>query len=368
LGLSTMKIFQRKGGSEPRSIDRWLCAALLCVLALSAGCVISPRRTLGGGSGSGSGSPTPTPTPTNSAAGTLYVSNQNTNSILRFNNAGTANGNVAPAGVISGAATQLSSPRHIFVDEATDRLFVANPGNASVLIFDAASTKSGNAAPTRSIAGASTGLLLPTAVALDSTKDLLYVANDRDVLVFTASTANGNVAFTRDIQAGFVIAGMFLDAANNRLFLADSAANAINIYDNASTLNLKVVPSRALTGAATQLNTPTGVGVDAVGKLVVSNAGGNSITVYVNAGAANGNAAPAIVISGASTTLGLPSQIAVNKSSTRVEVFVANSNGVNVPIFSDLGATSGNIAPSRNIVGAATSLAIPLGITLDTTK
>jgi hypothetical protein len=363
-----MKMLQKKSCFKPRSIDRWLGTVLLCLLAFSAGCVISPRRTLGGGSGSGNPTPTPTPTPTSSAAGTLYVSNQNTNSILRFNNAGTSNGNVAPAGVISGAATQLNSPRHIFVDEATDRLFVANQGTASVLIFDAASTKSGNVAPTRSIAGASTGLLLPAAVAVDATKDLLYVADGRDVLVFTASTANGNVAFTRDIRAGFVIAGMFLDATNNRLFLADSAANAINIYDNASTLNLTVVPSRALTGAATQLNQPSGVGVDAVGKLVVANAGGNSITVYVNAGATNGNAAPAIVISGANTTLSAPAQIAVNKSNTKVEVFVANSNGVNVPVFSDLGATSGNIAPSRNIVGAATSLAIPSGITLDTTK
>ena len=126
-------MLQKKGGFKPRSMHRWVCTALLCVLAFSGGCVISPRRTLGG-SGSGSGSPTPTPTPSSSAAGTLYVSNQNTNSILHFNNAGTSNGNIAPAGVISGAATQLNSPRHIFVDEATDRLFVANQGNA--LRFD----------------------------------------------------------------------------------------------------------------------------------------------------------------------------------------------------------------------------------------
>lgn len=357
-----------KSGFGTRPIDRCVCALLLCVLALSAGCVISPRRTLGGGSGSGSGSPTPTPTPGTGAAGKLYVSNSNTNSILRFNGAATSNGNVAPAANISGASTQLNNPQHIFVDETNDRLFVANQGNASVLVFDAASTKSGNVAPARTIAGAGTGLLSPADVAVDASKDLLYVADGRDVFVFTASTANGNIAFTRDIQAGFVISAMFLDSANNRLFLADSAANAINIYDNASTLNLKVAPSRALTGAATQLNTPSGVGVDAVGKLVVGNAGGNSITVYVNAGATNGNASPAIVISGANTTLSVPAQIAVNKSNTLVEVFVANSNGVNVPVFSNLGGTSGNIAPSRNIVGASTSLAIPAGITLDSTR
>ncbi len=120
---------------------------------------------------------------------------------------------------------------------------------------------------------------------MDTARNLLYVADNRDVLVFnSASTVSGNAAFAHDIQAGFVISAVFLDAANDRLYLADSAANAINVYNNASTLNLKVAPSRALTGPATQLNQPSGIAIDAVNKLIVSNTGGNSITVYVRLG------------------------------------------------------------------------------------
>lgn len=366
--LSTKKTLRRNNGFQPRPVNALAFALLLCFFAFSAGCVISPRRIVGGGTGS-SGSPTPTPTPLPGAQGVLYVSNPTAASILRFNKAAAANGNLAPAAVISGSLTQLSFPEHLFVDGAADRLFVANQGGASVLVFDAISTKTGNVAPSRTISGTSTGLFQPADLAVDATRDLLYVADNRDVLVFSsASTVSGNTAFARDIHAGFVIAAVFLDAASDRLYLADSAANAINVYDNASTLNLTVAPSRVLTGAATQLNQPSGIAIDAIGKLIVSNTGGNSITVYVNAAAINGPVAPTITISGANTTLSGPAQIAANKSSTLVEVFIANANSNNVPIYSNLGATSGNVSPSRNIVGASTSLSLPAGITLDTTR
>ncbi len=366
--VSTMKTSQRNNGIRPRPVSILVLAGLFCLVAFPAGCVISPRRTVGGGTGS-TGSPTPTPTPVSGNPGVLYVSNPAVPSVVRFAKASTANGNLAPAAVISGSLTQLSFPQHLFVDGTADRLFVANQGGASVLVFDAISTKTGNTAPSRTIAGTNTGLLQPVDLAVDTGRNLLYVADTRDVLVFSsASTVSGNTAFAHDIQAGFVISAMFLDAASDRLYLADAAANAINVYDNASTLNLKVAPTRVLTGAATQLNQPSGIAIDAVNKLIVSNTGGNSITVYVNASAVNGNVAPAVTLSGANTTLSAPSQVAVNKSSTLVEVFIANANGNNVPIFSNLGGTSGNVAPSRNILGGSTGLSLPAGVALDTTR
>jgi hypothetical protein len=361
--------FTQHGNAGQQSAKVFLFTVLLCVLMLAAGCVISPRRIVCNGCATPtptpnpSGSPTPTPLP--GAAGKLYVSNPNNNSILRFDNASTADGNIGPNGVIQGSSTLITSPQHIFVDSAADRLFVANQGN--VLIFDNASTLNGNIAPVRSVSGAATGLIAPADVAVDDTKDLLYVADTRDVLVFTsASTVNGNAAFGHDIKAGFVIAAMYLDSGNDRLFLADSGANAINIYDNASTLNGTVAPTRSVVGSSTQLNAPSGIAVDALNKLIVAN-GNNTITIYINAGAVNANVAPIVTIAGASTTLNAPAQIAVNRSTSLVELFVANFSGGNVPIFSDLGSKSGNVPPSRDINGSATGLSASgvRGITLD---
>src|SRR5690348_10418687 len=166
-----------------------LTILIVSVLAAMSGCVISPRR-----SGGGSTSPTPTPmvTPVPGATGKLYVSNQNGNSILRFDNALTTTGDTQPNATIIGSGTGLNQPQFMALDPAADRLFVANPGGSSVLVWDAVSTVNGNTPPTRTISGLNTGLIAPVAVALDVTRDLLYVADPSqgDVLVFSpASTA-----------------------------------------------------------------------------------------------------------------------------------------------------------------------------------
>jgi hypothetical protein len=348
-------------------------AILLCVLMLMAGCQISPRRLCNGCDNptptpTPNGSPSPTPTPAPGAPGKLYVSDPNNNSILRFDGANVADGNLAPSATIQGTSTLINSPQHIFVDGPSDTLYVANQGN--VLAFASASTKTGDVAPDRNINGVATGLQAPVDVSFDDSKNLLYVADTRDVLVFNnGSTATGNVAFQHDIKVGFLISALFLDSTNDRLYLADPAANSIHVFDNASTLNNTVAPTRTIFGASTKLNQPAGVAVDPVGKLVVDNADG-SIIIFVNAAATAGNTAPQVTISGGNTTLNNPAQIVVNNSSSLVELFVAIFGGGNVPIFSDLGSKSGNIAPSRNINGTATGLSVSgvRGIALDTTR
>lgn len=367
-----MRMLRGRLALERQPANAFTFAVLLCIAALAAGCVISPRRIVGVGTPTPTpvpgSSPSPTPTPGSSAAGKLYVANPNNDSILRFDNANTADSNIAPAASISGTHTLLNSPQHIFVDAASDTLYVANQGN--VLAFDGVSTKSGDAVP-RSISGTSTGLSTPVDVGVDDTKNLLYVADGRDVFVFTnATTVTGDALFEHDIHAGFLISALFIDGANDRLYLADPATNTIDVYDGASGLNNTVAATRTLRGASTQLNQPSGIAIDALGKLIVSNKGNSSITIYVNAAAAQGNEPPQASIGGASTTLNAPGQIAVNNSTTLVELFVSNPNGGNIPIFSDLGAHSGNFAPSRNIQGTATGLSPSAisGITLDSTR
>src|SRR5262245_23547943 len=133
MGSAMHNISRVKRGLTPGRV----CAVLFLLLFV-VGCVISPRRTLGGG-------PTPTPTPTGSptpaGTGKLYVSNGGANSILRFDDALTASGNIVPSATISGATTTLNGPAFITLDVAADRLYVANNADLSILIFDNISTK-----------------------------------------------------------------------------------------------------------------------------------------------------------------------------------------------------------------------------------
>jgi hypothetical protein len=356
--------------------------AAVFVLFLMVGCVISPRRTLGGGGGTPTPTPSPTatPTPNPAATGKLYVSNSGGGSILRFDNAFTANGDAAPAATISGANTTLNSPSFMTLDAAADRLYVANTGDLSVVIFDGISTRTGiaNIAPTRTIAGVATGLLQPTDVALDKGRDMLYVADDIDIFVFnsaSAATTNGNVPFARDISPGFAVSAIFLDATNNRLFVADQAADAIAIFDNASTLNGTVTASRVVQGAATHLAVPSGVTVDGAGRLIVSNVGNGTtipptITIYGSAATADGNIGPVAEITGSNTGMSTPDQIVVDRTGNGT-LYNADPGTARIAVFGNLNTANGNISPIRSINGPSTGMTVgsqPVGVALDNTR
>jgi hypothetical protein len=360
-------------------IPVWLCAVAFALL-LSTGCVISPRRTLGDTNATPTPTPTATPTPTSSPTptpvaitGKLYVSNSNDNSILRFDNAFTATGNVAPAATISGAATTLSSPAFITLDSVNDRLFVANNGGAGVLVFDNISTKTGNIAPERTITGP---IVTPTDVAIDTAKDLLYVADDTDIYVFTsASTATDPVSPVHDITVSFAVSAIFIDSTNDRLYVANQAGNSIEVYNTASTQDGPPTVARTLQGVNTLMFNPGGIQIDGLGRLIVSNVGNGttvapSITIYANASTVTGNTAPSAQIKGAATQLNVPDQLVVDKTGTGT-LYNADSGAGHVAVFTGLNTANGNVTPARVISGASTGLSVagrPEGVAVDISR
>jgi hypothetical protein len=306
----------------------------------------------------------------------------NTSSILRFDNAFTANGNATPAATIVGSNTTLNGAGFMTLDAASDRLFIADTGDISVLVYDNISTKSsGNIAPNRIIAGPHTTLTGPSDVAFDRVRNLLYVADDVNIVVFSsASTATSDVTPARSLVTtfGLGVSAIFIDSTNDRLFAADTSGDAIDVYDNASSLPTgPITANRTIQGAATLLGNPVGVQLDGAGRLVVSNAGNvaavpaipPSITIYGNAGGANGNQAPVAQIAGSNTGFSTPSQIVVDPSGTG-SVYLADPGAAKVAIFANLNTANGNIAPTRSIVGANTGLTLtgPVGVALDNTR
>lgn len=180
----------------------------------------------------------------------LYVGNGV--SIRVFDHASLADGNVAPTRVImntSGGGHTGS----LFLDASNDRLYVGDDV-IGVRVFDNVSAINGATASSRLI----TGFGQVLGVAVDAAKNLLYVSN-RDssgtsrIAVFApADAANNGAVAARTItphfnNLDFPLAGIFLDAAHDRIYAAGGSNFLIMVFDGASTLNGPSAPTKTLT-------------------------------------------------------------------------------------------------------------------------
>jgi len=95
-------------------------------------------------------------------------------------------------------------------------------------------------------------------------------------------------------------------------------------------------------------------------ELFVSNTSGNSITVYSRT--ANANTAPIRTLFGAATGLAVPTGIVVDTVNS--ELVEANNAANTISVFGE--TASGNTAPTRILGGASTGLSSPRGIAVDT--
>jgi len=226
----------------------------------------------------------------------IYVANYGTNTILVFNNARTATGGSAPSQSISKAST-LNGPSGLFIDVVNDRLYVANTVGGSVLIYDNASTLNGGAVPpNRVLSGVLTALSAPTGLHVDTSRDLLYVANGtNEVLVFNnAHTVTGNVAPGRTISGLSSPGGIYVDVVADRLYVANTGANSVLVFNTASTASGSPAPDRTLSSGGSLLNQPRDLFIDTgTDRLYVANAGSKSVLVFNSASTVNDPAVPA---------------------------------------------------------------------------
>jgi DNA-binding beta-propeller fold protein YncE len=204
----------------------------------------------------------------------------------------------------------------------------------------------------------------PLGVAVDAGNNELFVANSSapSVTVYDLS-ANGNVAPKRTLSGGLTGLnspyGIAVDTVNNELFvaIAGGATRSVTVY--ARTASGNVAPLRTLTGAATGLIEPTGLAVDtANNELLVADAIGHSVMVYLRT--ANGNTAPLRTI--AVATSGNLQGLAVDTVNNELALVNGNDNSVSMYTRT----ASGSAVPLRIISGAATGLVFPIGVVVDT--
>jgi hypothetical protein len=220
---------------------------------------------------------------------------RNPGGILVFSDATKAAGDLTPLRSITGTATGLSGGGGIALDTTRDVLYVLNSGT-SILQFANVSASNGNVGPAKIISGTATTLTSnASALAIDTTNDRLYVSNYTNVLVFhNASAMAGNVIPTRTITLGggatLTSFGVAVDVANDQLYIGSRNTGAIYAV-RASTANGAVTPSRTLTG----LNVPMGVAVAQNRLFMMSDNNANQFFGWNNAVNVNGQVAPDIV-------------------------------------------------------------------------
>ena len=273
---------------------------------------------------------------------------------------------------------------------ATIGLWVtSNTGTASnVTAYPLPIGSNPNVSPSITIAGASTNLAIPDAIALDSMGNI-YVANadihESSVTVF-APGSNGNIAPIReisntDLELPF---GLTLDSTPN-IYLADVANStcqgngAVLVF--AGSGNGITAPSAAIEcmmppGDMTLLIRPTGVALDASKNIYVVSSEGPYINVYP--AGSSGNVMPSGMIACITpmqggtcmtdlTQIGAPYGITLD---SKGNIYVTNDGGppgagrgYSVTIYG--AGSSGNVAPLETIAGNMTGLNVPEGIALD---
>ncbi len=228
----------------------------------------------------------------------LYVGNGIT--IRVFEQASRAEGNVAPSRVIT-YASGGGNTGSLFLDTANNRLYVGDDLNG-VRVFNNASAINGVAANDRLI---TLGLGLVQGIAVDTGRNILYVSlrapsGESGIVVYDGADAvRGNPLPARIIvahsdQRDFPVAGLFLDAAHDRLYAAGWTFFQVMVFDSVSTADGLTAPTKTLE-LPNSGSLVTSVFVDVANDRLYA-VGANAIAIVPNVSTASGAVAATMVL------------------------------------------------------------------------
>lgn len=325
--------------------------------------------------------------PTNS----LYVTNSTLNAISIYPSPAAS---ATPTYQIGGSSTGLSGPQYLAFD-AAKRLYVTNfnPSTQQAAVQVYQTFAIGNVIPFSTLAGASFGLNHPNGIAIDKTGEIVVANtggaspfNDSVRIIPTGlSTASPAPPFTSVATlAGSntqmsAPTGVALDTAQN-IYVANRGNGTVTVYAFPSPTPTPVAtatpvptptpstsPSPAPTptpfafnqapiARITGLGAPTGIAVDASGKIYVADPDSGTPSINVYNAVAGGTATLAAQIKGAATGLSFPTDVKVD---TTGNIYVVDSVASKLFIFAP--GANGNVAPSIVITYAGGT---PVGLAL----
>lgn len=289
----------------------------------------------------------------------IWVTNYNpsTSSALIIEFQAQATGNVIPFGLISGTSGGVVRPRGIAINPTTSQVVVANTNPTSgasfasqLLIFGTAAASLGESVPGLIIAGPSTGMNVPSGVAL-----------------------NGETAYETNLQGASVEAFVIPTPTPTATPPTPTPSptpvptptpTAPTPTPSPSPTPLNLAPVLVISGGATGVTRPSGIALDASGNVYISDQGNvtvkPSILIFPSGLTGSVNVAPSCKITGSNTDLFAPTDIAVDTSGN---IYVADTTAAQagvVYVFSGISPTCGtaNVAPSKTF----TSTGVPMGL------
>lgn len=310
---------------------------------------------------------TPTAPFVNSDADRLFLINRGTNGLFIFENASSLNGAVEPDRKIAGTDTTLLFTSNgsgfdgndvtgaLFVDtrQGRERIFVGQPRNSKdpIFFFRGAFlvfSVEGNIPPGQIWSGSKTG----SAIAIDTSRDLLYIADQGNPAVTTDDnlsilTNASQVNVDRDTPTSMAIpqlnnpAGLFVDPVQDRLYVSN-ANDVVMIFNGASGLpnaTSPIVPDQTLSSDA--LDAPQGLKVDPSRKILyIANAGGDSVLIFKNLEALNGS------VPFDAEIVGLNQPVGVAIDSANDLLYVLNQGTLEILVFDRVSTLGGSVSPS----------------------
>ncbi len=229
--------------------------------------------------------PPPIPSPSPTAVGRLYT--RSPSSVALYNNAATVTGAVGP-----NATATVTFASGMALDATRNLLYVGS--DATVLRFDPATGLASNVTLTMP------GGKAVSAVAVDSTNDRLYVSDSSSVFCFNnASTLSGSPAAFCEVRPFGVLNGLAIDPTTDRLFVA---AGAVRIVDGISTRSGPIDSDAPFVRRLDQAINSQGLFIDTAGqRLWVVDSGDNSVKVFNPLDNPGSGQAPVQTITGLTT-------------------------------------------------------------------
>lgn len=282
-----------------------------------------------------------------SGSGILYVVDNLNDAVYVYDDLSTLNGDASATRTITGANTLIASPTVVAVDTSRDYLYVADTTLQKIILFSPASTTNGNATPLRTYSG----LKRAGAFFYDVTNDRLYATDltDQAIKVWDAiRNLTTDAAPTRTIPLGYTPSSFTVDVTRDLIYVADPVTVSVNVYESAATLSSgsTVTVSRSLTNSTNAFVNLEGLALNEDNNILfVSESDYNSIEIFDSASTLSGAQASARRIEGDVTTLTVDQgQVSFNDN-----LLYALIDETHLAIWTSANTTRDNVAPARSI-------------------